>query len=106
MDPAFLNERRPAGPAGKWAKRVWIHLTKHVGIGIICSVAYFDPYVPFFTLPLYLKAHVQLFDTRGNWSVDLQAGSQFGYKLLFVVLLSGVFAVILQVVSFPRLSRC
>ena len=33
----------------------------------------------------------------GNWSVDLQAGSQFGYKLLFVVLLSGIGAVILQV---------
>ena len=33
----------------------------------------------------------------GNWSVDLQAGSEFGYKLLFVVLLSGVMAVVFQV---------
>ena len=33
----------------------------------------------------------------GNWGVDLQAGSQYGYKLLFVVLLSGIFAVFLQV---------
>ncbi|KAH8981466.1 natural resistance-associated macrophage protein [Lactarius hatsudake] len=30
------------------------------------------------------------------WGVDLQAGSEFGYKLLFVVLLAGLFAVILQ----------
>jgi hypothetical protein len=26
----------------------------------------------------------------GNWSVDLQAGSTFGYKLLFVILMAGV----------------
>ncbi|KZV79212.1 natural resistance-associated macrophage protein [Exidia glandulosa HHB12029] len=35
------------------------------------SVAYFDP---------------------GNWSVDLQAGSEFGYRLLFIVLLSSLVA--------------
>lgn len=29
--------------------------------------------------------------------MDLQAGSQFGYRLLFVVLLAGLFAVFLQV---------
>lgn len=29
--------------------------------------------------------------------MDLQAGSEFGYRLLFVVLLAGVFAVFLQV---------
>ena len=34
---------------------------------------------------------------RGNWGVDLQAGSEYGYKLLFVVLLAGLFAVLLQV---------
>jgi hypothetical protein len=60
-----------------------------------------------FTLLVYLKVHVEFFDTSGNWSVDLQGGSQFGYKLLFIVLLSGIFAVILQVVFFPGLlSRC
>jgi len=35
--------------------------------------------------------------SSGNWGVDLQAGSEYGYKLLFVVLLAGVFAVLLQV---------
>jgi metal iron transporter len=40
-----------------------------------------------------------VFDPSGNWSVDLQAGSEYGYKLLFVILLGGFFAVILQVVS-------
>lgn len=35
--------------------------------------------------------------SSGNWGVDLQAGSQYGYKLLFVVLLAGLFAAFLQV---------
>ncbi|KAF5327083.1 hypothetical protein D9619_004505 [Psilocybe cf. subviscida] len=54
------------------------HIKKHVGVGMICAVAYFDP---------------------GNWGVDLQAGSEFGYHLLFVVLLAGLFAVFLQVLA-------
>ncbi|KAJ7016847.1 hypothetical protein C8F04DRAFT_493301 [Mycena alexandri] len=57
---------------------VVLHVKKHVGTGVLCSVAYFDP---------------------GNWSVDLQAGSQFGYRLLFVVLLAGLFATFLQVLA-------
>ncbi|EJD54440.1 smf Mn2+ and Fe2+ transporter [Auricularia subglabra TFB-10046 SS5] len=44
----------------------------------MASVAYFDP---------------------GNWSVDLQAGSEFGYRLLFVVLLASLGAVVLQALA-------
>ncbi|KIJ22188.1 hypothetical protein PAXINDRAFT_106082 [Paxillus involutus ATCC 200175] len=58
--------------------RVYHHATKHSGVGIVCSVAYFDP---------------------GNWGVDLQAGSQYGYSLLFFVLLAGMFATFLQVLA-------
>ncbi|KAF9062045.1 smf Mn2+ and Fe2+ transporter [Rhodocollybia butyracea] len=54
------------------------HVRKHVGVGLVCSIAYFDP---------------------GNWGVDLQAGSLFGYHLLFVVLVSGIIAVFLQVLA-------
>ncbi|CAE6392674.1 unnamed protein product [Rhizoctonia solani] len=54
------------------------HLKHHVGPGILASIAYFDP---------------------GNWAVDLQAGSQFGYKLLFVILLAGLGAVLLQLLG-------
>jgi len=57
---------------------IWHHATRHVGPGIVSSVAYFDP---------------------GNWGVDLQAGSQYGYKLLFIVLLSGIFAVFFQSIA-------
>ncbi|KAH8120595.1 Nramp-domain-containing protein [Phellopilus nigrolimitatus] len=54
------------------------HMKTHAGVGIICAVAYFDP---------------------GNWSTDLLAGSQFGYKLLFILLMSGLGAVVLQALS-------
>ncbi|KAF8645422.1 hypothetical protein AX16_007825 [Volvariella volvacea WC 439] len=60
------------------AHKLFHHAMKHTGVGIVCAVAYFDP---------------------GNWGVDLQAGSQFGYRLLFVVLLAGLFAVFLQVLA-------
>ncbi|KAH7886220.1 smf Mn2+ and Fe2+ transporter [Phlebopus sp. FC_14] len=60
------------------AWRVYHHARKHTGVGIVCSVAYFDP---------------------GNWGVDLQAGSEYGYSLLFVVLLAGLFAAFLQVLA-------
>ncbi|KAJ7054213.1 NRAMP family [Mycena amicta] len=55
---------------------VFHHVSKHSGVGIVCAVAYFDP---------------------GNWAVDLQAGSDYGFRLLFVVLLAGLFAAFLQV---------
>ncbi|KAK0217351.1 natural resistance-associated macrophage protein [Armillaria nabsnona] len=55
---------------------LWTHARKHTGVGLVCAVAYFDP---------------------GNWGVDLQAGSSYGYRLLFVVLLAGLFAVYFQV---------
>lgn len=49
-----------------------------VGPGIVASVAYTDP---------------------GNWVTDLAAGSEFGYALLFVVLLSGIFGIFLQILA-------
>ncbi|KAJ7917460.1 putative transporter of the NRAMP family [Mycena leptocephala] len=57
---------------------VVLHIKKHAGVGMVCAVAYFDP---------------------GNWGVDLQAGSQFGFRLLFVVLLAGLFAAFLQALA-------
>ncbi|TFK21529.1 natural resistance-associated macrophage protein [Coprinopsis marcescibilis] len=75
----------PAAPRRPWSERLkqagkttLHHLKKHTGVGAVCAVAYFDP---------------------GNWGVDLAAGSQFGYRLLFVVLLAGIFAVYLQILA-------
>ncbi|KAG9313960.1 smf Mn2+ and Fe2+ transporter [Chiua virens] len=89
MSPAVVPTEdqvsRSTPPRAGWSTklyhvgwRIYHHATKHTGVGIVCAVAYFDP---------------------GNWSVDLQAGSQYGYALLFVVLLSGIFATFLQVLA-------
>lgn len=48
------------------------------GPGYLVAVGYMDP---------------------GNWATDLAGGSQFGYTLLFVILLSSVFAMLLQHLS-------
>ena len=45
------------------------------GPGFLVAVGYMDP---------------------GNWATDLAAGSAFGYKLLFVILISNLFAILLQ----------
>ncbi|KAF7299224.1 hypothetical protein MIND_00871100 [Mycena indigotica] len=58
-----------------FSSTVTLHLSKHAGVGIVCAVAYFDP---------------------GNWATDLQAGSDHGFRLLFIVLLAGLFAAFLQ----------
>lgn len=62
-----------------WRQAISTTLARHLafmGPGLIASVAYCDP---------------------GNWATDMEAGSRFGYSLLFTVLLSGLFAVLLQV---------
>ena len=76
------------------------HITKHVGVGIICSVAYFDPYVSPTARMGVMSCSSQ--HVRGNWSVDMQAGSIFGYRpMLFVILIAGLGAMILQVSNCP-----
>ncbi|RPD63239.1 natural resistance-associated macrophage protein [Lentinus tigrinus ALCF2SS1-7] len=84
---AAVYRTQPISDAPTWRERVFYscrvvykHVTKHVGVGIICAVAYFDP---------------------GNWSVDLQAGSLFGYRpMLFVILMAGLGAMVLQSLAF------
>lgn len=49
--------------------------TKFIGPGFMVSVAYIDP---------------------GNYSTDVAAGAETKFKLLFIVLMSNVFAIILQ----------
>ncbi|HWA10877.1 MAG TPA: Nramp family divalent metal transporter [Opitutaceae bacterium] len=59
----------PAG-AGFWRK-----LLAFSGPGYLVAVGYMDP---------------------GNWATDLMGGSQFGYTLLSVILLSNLMAILLQ----------
>jgi len=35
----------------------------------------------------------------GNWATDLSAGAQFGYRLLFVLLLAALIGILLQVLA-------
>ena len=50
-------------------------LLRFAGPGLLVSVGYMDP---------------------GNWATDIEAGSRFGYGLLFVVLLASIAAMLLQ----------
>jgi manganese transport protein len=53
----------------------WRRFLAFVGPGYLVAVGYMDP---------------------GNWATSLAGGSQFGYSLLFVALLSNIMAIILQ----------
>src|ERR1700710_2970859 len=59
---------------GHWTRR----LLAFAGPGYLVSVGYMDP---------------------GNWATDLAGGSQFGYTLLSVVLLSNLMAILLQALA-------
>jgi len=56
----------------------WQRALRFAGPGLLISVGYMDP---------------------GNWATDIQAGSQYGYALLFVVVLSSLAAIVLQCLS-------
>ena len=53
-------------------------LKAYIGPGLMVAVGYMDP---------------------GNWATDIAGGAQFGYKLLSVVLISNLFAMLLQHLS-------
>jgi manganese transport protein len=72
LPEVFGSIRVPEG-AGFWRK-----LAAFVGPGLMVAVGYMDP---------------------GNWATDLAGGSQFGYTLLSVILLSNLCAVVLQHLS-------
>ena len=70
LSEAFASVRVPDRGASAWRK-----FLAFVGPGALVAVGYMDP---------------------GNWATDLAGGSQFGYTLLSVVVLSNVMAMILQ----------
>ncbi|HEY0053934.1 MAG TPA: Nramp family divalent metal transporter [Pedobacter sp.] len=59
-------------------KTGWRKLFAFVGPAYLVSVGYMDP---------------------GNWATDLAGGSQFGYKLLWILLMSNLIALLLQSLS-------
>jgi manganese transport protein len=61
-------------PPSQW----WRRLFAFAGPAYLVSVGYMDP---------------------GNWATDIQGGSQFGYRLIWVLLMSNAMAVLLQTLS-------
>jgi len=69
-----LNASVPVPTGGPWLRRFLAFL----GPGYMVSVGYMDP---------------------GNWATDIAGGSQFGYMLLSVILLSNLMAIVLQALA-------
>jgi manganese transport protein len=59
-------------------KKGWRNILAFLGPAYLVSVGYMDP---------------------GNWATDIAGGSQFGYKLIWVLLMSNLIAVLLQSMS-------
>jgi manganese transport protein len=58
--------------------KLWRRALQFVGPGLLVAIGYMDP---------------------GNWATDIEAGSKYGYALLFVVVLSSLAAIVLQTLS-------
>jgi manganese transport protein len=58
--------------------RVWRRLLAFAGPAYLVSVGYMDP---------------------GNWATDLEGGARFGYKLIWVLVVSNLMALLLQTLS-------
>lgn len=56
----------------------WRGLLAHLGPAFLVSIGYLDP---------------------GNWAIDIEGGSKFGYSLLWVLILSNFMALLLQVLA-------
>ncbi|WP_426149699.1 Nramp family divalent metal transporter [Pseudomonas sp. DC3000-4b1] len=69
-----LNSSVRVPQTGSWLRR----LLAFAGPGYMVAVGYMDP---------------------GNWATDLAGGSQFGYLLLSVILLSNLMAIVLQALA-------
>lgn len=68
---AEVHASIPVITTGSFFKKI----KAYIGPGLMVAVGYMDP---------------------GNWATDIAGGSQFGYKLLSVVLISNLFAMLLQ----------
>ncbi|MBA2686080.1 MAG: Nramp family divalent metal transporter [Gemmatimonadaceae bacterium] len=75
LTPSLAEVYRSVPVTGK---STWRKALAFAGPGYLIAVGYMDP---------------------GNWATDLAGGSAFGYRLLFVILLSNLMAVLLQGLS-------
>ncbi|ESW66738.1 Nramp family divalent metal transporter [Mesorhizobium sp. M0761] len=69
-----VNSTIAVPQSGVWFRRLFAFM----GPGYMVSVGYMDP---------------------GNWATDLAGGAQFGYTLLFIIMLSNLMAILLQALA-------
>ncbi|TIM95037.1 MAG: divalent metal cation transporter [Mesorhizobium sp.] len=69
-----VNSSIAVPSSGVWFRRLFAFM----GPGYMVSVGYMDP---------------------GNWATDLAGGAQFGYTLLFIIMLSNLMAILLQALA-------
>jgi manganese transport protein len=74
QDTRSLGEVHASVDPGK-GRSPWRRIAAFFGPAYLVSVGYMDP---------------------GNWATDLQGGAQFGYKLLWVLVMSNIMALLLQ----------
>ncbi len=77
ISDASLSEVHESVDVSK-PKKGWRRVLPYLGPAYLVSVGYMDP---------------------GNWATDLQGGAQFGYKLIWVLLMSNLMAILLQTLS-------
>jgi manganese transport protein len=75
---ASLSEVHQSVDTTSASKPVWRRILSFFGPAYLVSVGYMDP---------------------GNWATDLAGGSQFGYTLIWVLLMSNLMALLLQSLS-------
>ncbi|MGV3529369.1 MAG: Nramp family divalent metal transporter [Flavisolibacter sp.] len=75
---ASLSEVHQSVDTTTTSKPAWKRILSYFGPAYLVSVGYMDP---------------------GNWATDLAGGSQFGYKLIWVLLMSNLMALLLQSLS-------
>ena len=73
-----LSEVHESVDTNAKSKPAWRRMLSFFGPAYLVSVGYMDP---------------------GNWATDLAGGSQFGYKLIWVLLMSNLMALLLQSLS-------
>jgi manganese transport protein len=77
-DDKSLSEVHETVDTTSLHRPVWRRIFSFFGPAYLVSVGYMDP---------------------GNWATDLAGGSQFGYKLIWVLLMSNLMALLLQSLS-------
>lgn len=75
---ASLSEVNQSVDTTRTTRPAWRRILSYFGPAYLVSVGYMDP---------------------GNWATDLAGGSQFGYKLIWVLLMSNLMALLLQSLS-------